>query len=641
MTLARHALITIVLLGLWGTPAAAQQPRAVVVFHPGGKGERPRTVFKRLQARPALSLGLLGATQGPYTVRQTLLDLTQGHRLSRSGYSPRDLPGMRLQGTRIKGWRAAVARARSAPAEIVPGLLASSVPGGAGYVGVGRRGTEVEAILAADRSGEVAEVSLGLATDLTERVTRMLDRRRLVVASLTLGRTADRTLDELIARRRPGDLLLVIRTPPRSRATQLLPTGALGLGETEPGLLRSRTTRRDGLVAGHDVLPTVLEHLRLPVPAGVRGRPMYVTAERGRDVAYLRKLERRLRVVFPRRFPALGTVGAVLLLIGLVGIAAGRRRLALRVIGLALLWLPPVTLLTAALAPPRRAELLLVGLLPPLLALFTDRLVRWPRAPAVPAIGGVLAYCVDLALGSPLIVRSLLGPNPRFGARWYGIGNELEAALPVILLVGVAALAGAAARSYRLAALFGGSMLLLGAIVGAGRLGADVGGVITIGAGGAAAVLLALPGELTRRRIALACAAPVAAVLALAAIDLASGGDSHFTATILGAEDAGALGDVVERRTRLAVNALLRGLMPLATALAIAAVVVGWRRRRTLFAPVADRPAWAAAFAGGAAGGVIGSVANDSGPVLLVIGVVVLLAAMSYLRGSNAGLPAE
>lgn len=635
MTLARHALITIVLLGLLSAPAGAQEPRATIVFHPGGVEGDPVTVLQRLQARERLSLGFLGATQGPYSIRQTLLDISQGHRLSRSGYDPQRIPRMKLAGDRIEGWEAAVARARTAPADIEPGLMAESIPGGAGYVGVGVAGRHVEAIAATDRAGRVAEVSLGLVNDVPRRTRAMLERRRLVVVALARGSTADRALSRLLALRRPGELLLVIRTPPRSRIAQMLPTAAIGLGEgAQPGLLRSRTTRRDGLVAGHDVLPTVLEHLRLPVPRQVRGRPIEVTLDRGRDAAHLRKLERRLRVVAPRRNPTLLAILVTQLVVALAGLGLRRRRVAWRLIGLTLLYVPAVALVVAALRPSSSVEILLTALGPLLLAAITDRLVPWPRAPAVPALGGVAAYVVDLVLGSPLIVQSLLGPNPRFGARWYGIGNELEAALPVMLLVGIAAAAGAAARSYRLAALFGGAMLLLGAVVGAGRLGADVGGVITIGAGGAAAVLLALPGRLTRRRILLACAAPVAAVLALAAIDLITGGDSHFTATVLGAEDSGALADVVDRRMTLAWNALLRGQMPFFTVAAIVLVVLGWRRRATLYAPVAERPAWMAAVVGGAVGGIVGSLANDSGPILLVIGVILLLGATSYVRGA-------
>jgi len=188
--------------------------------------------------------------------------------------------------------------------------------------------------------------------------------------------------------------------------------------------------------------------------------------------------------------------------------------------------------------------------------------------------------------------------------------------------------------------LYGLAGLALLVVVGWGRMGADVGGVITIGAGGAVAVLLLLPGRLTRRRVLLACAAPVLAVLALAVIDVVTGGDSHFTATVLGADDAGALADVLDRRLTLARNALLRALMPLFTVLSLVLVVVAWRWRATLYAPVADRPAWAAAIAGGAVGGIVGSLANDSGPILLVIGVVLLLGATSYARGNPESGPA-
>lgn len=619
---------------LAAAPARAQEPpRVLLVFHPGGLADTSRTVFERLAAREELSLGWLGATQGTYSVRQTLLDFTQGHRISQSGYEPRRLPELELRGRRIARFRRAVRRANTAPAEIVPGRLAAAIPGGAAYAGVGRAGpTHVEAAVAADTRGRIAEVSLGLDTDLVERAQRLAARHRLVVVNLPAGPRADRALDELLAERRERDLLLVIRTPPRSRSPQLLPTATAGLPGGAPGLLRSRTTRRDGLVASHDVLPTVLEHLDLPVPDGVRGHAMFATGER--DVAYLRRLERRLRVVFPRRYPALLAVVVSVLLVGLAG---GRR--GQRIAGLAFLWVPTASLGTAALAPSRTAEIVLMAAVPLVLAALTDRFVRWPRAPAVPAVVGVTAYLADLVAGSPLIIRSLLGPNPRFGARWYGIGNELEAVLPVLLLVGIAAAAGAAARSRRLALAFALPMLVLGLMVGAGRLGADVGGIFTIGAGAAAAVVVALPGGPTRRSVAVAAAVPILGLAVLAAIDLLTGGDSHFVATVLGAGDTGDLIDVVRRRTHLAVSQFLRGLMPVVTPLAVAALVYAYRNRERIYAPVANLPAWPAALVGGAVGGVVGSLTNDSGPILLVIGVAVLAAATAYIRGREDRRP--
>jgi hypothetical protein len=174
-------------------------------------------------------------------------------------------------------------------------------------------------------------------------------------------------------------------------------------------------------------------------------------------------------------------------------------------------------------------------------------------------------------------------------------------------------------------------MLVLGAFVGAGRLGADVGGVITIGAAGAAATVCALPGGPSRRAIAIACAIPIVAVGALAALDALTGGDSHFSSTVLHADSAHALLEVAKRRLTLAAHSAVRGLMPLATVLAIAAIVVAIRRRRAWFGDLP--PAWEPALAGGVAAGVAGTVGNDSGPVLLVLATVVLVAAALYLRG--------
>jgi hypothetical protein len=79
--------------------------------------------------------------------------------------------------------------------------------------------------------------------------------------------------------------------------------------------------------------------------------------------------------------------------------------------------------------------------------------------------------------------------------------------------------------------------------------------------------------------------------------------------------------------------------MPLVTLLAVAAVVLAWRRRASLYAPVADRPAWSVALLAGLAGSTAGALTNDSGPVLLVIGVFVLAWATAYVQG--APHPAE
>jgi hypothetical protein len=638
------AAVAVAVLALGAAaPARAQQPRAVLAFLPSGGHDNPQPIIDRLDARRQLALGLVSATQGRYSPEQAMLDISAGTRTSAAVYDPHDPPPVELvaggDGSGfLLGWSKVVRRAGTALAEIVPGVLADGIPGGAAYAGVAG-GTHVEAVAAADRTGTIAGVSLGRAGDLAARVKRLLRRHRLVVAGLPPAARGDAVLDALLRDRRRGDLLLVMQAPPHATAPQLLPLGAAGLPGGDAALT-SASTHLAGIVAGIDIPVTVLRRLGLAVPTGVKGQP--IRADGVRDAARLKVVEARLRVVSGRRTPTIGALLATWLALTLaLGIASDRRgvRAALRIGALAMLWILPLLLLTGWLAPSRLVEIAIVVGASFGLGALTDRLVRWPRGPLVPAAVTLVAYAVDLALGSPLIIRSLLGVNPRSGSRFYGLGNELEATLPVLLLLGLAALLWGRGRSRATAAVFAVAGLVLGVFTGAAQLGADAGGVITVGAGVAVATLLMLPGRTSRRRIVLAALVPVAAVAALAVLDLATGGNGHFTRTVLHADSAGSLWDVVVRRYRLAFNVLTQGAMPLITVIAALGVAYALRYRDRIYAPLRGSPAWRAALIGGLTASIAGALTNDSGPVLFVFGVFLLGCATAYVRGAPGAAP--
>lgn len=624
--------------------AAAAPTSALVAFLPQKERKptespvREPSILERLDARPRLALGLSGAVQSRYDPVQALLDLTQGTRTSRAAYDPKDPPPLAFYpvGDRalFAGWLDAKDRADSAPADIVPGLLAASVPGGAAYAGVTGR-SQLEAIVAADRRGRVGLVSIGPAADVAARAQELLARKRLVVAGLPTGEPGEAALDALIAHRAPGELLIVMQTPPRGHAPHLLPTGILGLGRA--GQLTSDSTHLRGVIAGIDVPATILHSLGIPVPSVVKGQ--LIRTEGQRDAKELMDLDERLAVVSSRRFPALETVLAgwlgVFLLLAVVADRRGTRA-AMRIGALAMLWILPMLLVTAALHPGKTAELAIVCCGTFVLAILTELLLPWPRGPLVPCAVAVISYVVDLARGSDLIIRSLLGPNPRFGSRYYGIGNELEATLPVLLFIAIGVLLAGRGQSRRGAVAFAAGGLALGAAIGSGRLGADVGGVITIGAGTATAVLFMLPGAITGRRVIAAVATPFAALVGLAGLDLATGGNGHFTRTVLHAHGEGALQDIVVRRYSLAFNVLKRGLMPFATSIALLTIAYGLRYRERIFAPLRGDAAWTATFAGGLGSSIAGALANDSGPMLLIFGTFVLAVAAVYVRGDPA-----
>ena len=655
-----HAVFALLLTfaGLAATvPADALAQRAVLAFLPAGGEGNPDPVLDRLAARPQLAIGLVGATQGRFFPEQAMLDISAGSRTSINVYDPRTPPHMVLvlggdDSGFVFGWSRALRRADTALAQIEPGLLAGRIPGGAGYAGVKGR-THLEAIAAADSEGVIASASLGPVSDLAERVGRLLARHRLVVTGLPSGDRGDAVLDALLRAHQPQDLLIVVQTPPPTKKPQLLPAAIVRSPGADGGL-SSRTTRIPGIVAAIDIPVTILRSLDLAVPSRVKGQAIRV--EGARDADSLRTISARLNVVNGRKIPVILALLVTWAALALVhGTLADRRglRAAMRIGGLAMLWVPAVLLLTAWLAPGRTVEVVTVVAATFALGALTDRYVRWPRGPLVPAVVAVATYAVDLAFGSQLIIRSLLGVNPRNGSRFYGLGNELESTLVVLLLVGLGALlmrrsdfdaenapfGAGPGRSRRAAAIVAITGVVAAVFVGAGQLGADVGGVITVGAGIAVMTLLMTPGTPSRRAILLVALTPVAAVAALALLDVVTGGDGHFTRTILRADSPQALWDVVARRYTLAFNVLTRGAMPFITLLAALSVAYVVRHRERIYAPLRGSPAWRAALTGGLTASIAGALFNDSGPILFVFGVFMLGCVTSYVR--NNPLPGD
>jgi hypothetical protein len=654
----------------------------------------------QLSSIPTLSTGVLSATQGTYKADQLLLDVSQGARVAYSAYSPTNPPSLASlalgppPSARVPLWPAVLRRAQGAPQLLEPGLLAASIPGGAAYAApyelggpnaVGatidlatRAGSPVPVDwpLAADRSGKIAAVSFGSPSTLLARIDKLGTTHSLVVADLPAGAPGYADLRALAAYRPPGELLGVVQSAPEGAGGELLWTAFAGLGGGGRALT-SQTTNQRGLVASIDIAPTILDDLGLPIPADMRGKP--VRLEGSFDATAMRALKQRLEAIGGRRLPAIAwLVAAWALLLAAVHVPIGgaigrrsapytlmmggssrskgrssrsrgalnRRAWALRVGALAIMWTPVAILLPAALEPSRTAEFAMIVASCFALATLTDGLVAWPRAPIVPAVVALLALSADALAGTQLLMRSVLGPDPILGARFYGIGNELKSALAVLVFTAVAAALYPAVRSRRAATAMACAGIVLAIVEGSARIGAGVGGVILVSAGTAAATVMLLPGKLTDRRSAsrrllIVMAAPVLGLIALAAIDLATAhGGGHFTGSVLDARSAGDIRDLIVRRYGAAWDELKNHLMPLASVLAvIASVLAVWRRDRVC-APVGSDPAWQAALAGGLTAGVIGALSEDSGPVLLVVAVLMLGCVLSYLWGRPAHTPA-
>ena len=241
----------------------------------------------------------------------------------------------------------------------------------------------------------------------------------------------------------------------------------------------------------------------------------------------------------------------------------------------------------------------------------------------------MLAYAVDVIAGSPLTSLSLLGPNPGLGVRFYGIGNELEALLGVLVVAGTGAaprrLRARRSRARRCAAAFLAVGLLCAFVFAAGRFGADVGAAIVFPRRRRRRRGRSSPARRRARRSSCSSPLPSPSLALLALLDLVSGANAHLTRSVLDAGGLGALGDVAQRRLQLSVHSFGRPvlLLFLPLVVALAALASG---AATACAPGSRaRGVCGRACSARVAATAVGTLANDSGALLLEIGAAYLL----------------
>jgi hypothetical protein len=659
------ALAAVLLFAVPATASAQGQQRRVVVafytayptdvlaFEGAKKPYEPQDTFLRfLGSKPQLQLGLWSSIQGEYTQPQAALDVTQGTRQSTALYTPRKILNLPFdQATSsFPDWPMIRSRAKKVSVTIKPGLLAGSIPGGGAYAGVKGEST-VPAIAAANEQGRVNGTSFGSVGTLAQRAQQLSRTRRLVVVGVPPTAAGRAQLDQLIAGRPADEMLMVAQLPPSppDRAITRPPPRyfkqpAFAIQDGGTGSPTSGTTRRDGLISAIDFAPTALDWLGIDAPKKMRGE--VIESGSAKSAKDLEKLRRRWTDVRGARqsssFRAVvALAGVIFLIIGAIrGIDAALGP-ALRLAALGLMWWPTMVLAAAALQPQARlVEAAFIASTSILLAAITDRLLRWPRGPIAPVAVALVAYTADLATGGELLTRSALGPSVAFGARFYGISNELEPLLPILLLTGLAAALTGHAVTRRTPVIYAVAGFVLAVIVGWGRLGADVGGVITVGMGVAVATLVMLPGGITKRSLVVAALVPVAAIGFLILIDLGLSGGDHLSRNLLRTENGSELWELVSRRYELAFRVLKSGRTPAYFLAAALGVAFALKNRHWLYANLPHR-AWLAVLVGGLAAGVAGTLTNDSGPVLLVNAVLALAGVTAYILGGTRSKAVE
>ncbi|HWO47049.1 MAG TPA: hypothetical protein VNM41_03230, partial [Solirubrobacterales bacterium] len=103
------------------------------------------------------------------------------------------------------------------------------------------------------------------------------------------------------------------------------------------------------------------------------------------------------------------------------------------------------------------------------------------------------------------------------------------------------------------------------------------------------------------------------------------GANAHLTRSVLDAGGLGDLADVAQRRLQLSAHSFARPVLLAFLPVVVAAAALAYLRRDLLRAWLSPVPAMRAGLLGALAATVVGTLANDSGALVLEIGTAYLL----------------
>lgn len=476
------------------------------------------------------------------------------------------------------------------------------------------------------------------------RVTAVAHRPDVRRAALA---ATDALVGRLLASVDPARDTVLVVSPYHEEASVHLTVAAVRGPGVEPGLLRSGSTRRTGLVTLVDIAPTILDRAGVERPASMEGRRFERVADgpatgAGR-AALLDEVDQaaqyRDRMVAPVAvtfvvLQAVLWVGAALAIRR--GGAGARRLVALA--ALAMLAYLPATYLAGLIdfheAPALAYWGFVIGsaaALSLVASVVGGRQLLDPLLVCLGAVYGLLV--IDMLLGAPLQLNTVFGYSPTVGGRFAGMGNLAygQFAGAAFLLCGLLSrrLAGRTVGIVAAFAVLGVAVTIDGMPI----WGSDVGGVLAFvpAVGVTAAVIL---GHRVRwRSVAVWGSAAVLVVAVFAALDLSRPADrrTHLGRLVEAVADQGfgAFESVVTRKLGANFGVITSSVWTAMVPIALGFIVyLLWRAPGHVRA---IRDNIRESLAGLAVVGFLGFAFNDSGIAVPGVMLGVVNASLVYL----------
>lgn len=366
------------------------------------------------------------------------------------------------------------------------------------------------------------------------------------------------------------DYLMVVTPTPsetsKEQGNTLTPLVLAGPG-IGSDLLTSGTTHRPGIVTNTDIGATILHYLGLNPSEGMVGQKMTVTSKSVNSLHYLSDLQEKLVMNTLRRVPILSTVAFYILGVLALSLVMFILRLfnhdysrilkqALLYNYLAILTLPFGLLVMAGLGAMTIfqsfiALILITATLTTILYLLSKRISIIFSITTICSIFIAILFA-DLFMGANMILNSPLGYDPQYGARFYGIGNELMGAVIGATTVGIAA--------FMDIKRFKGRMLLVAAlmlgvlfIMVYPGLGSKGGASISVTAAFVTLLWLSLGYKTGKKQLFIVAASILLVMIFISIVDSLSGPRTHIGRAVLEIQTGGfaSMFDIIIRKLQM------------------------------------------------------------------------------------------
>ena len=389
-------------------------------------------------------------------------------------------------------------------------------------------------------------------------------------------------------------------------------------GGLTKGILKSESTRREGIISAQDFAPLVLNYFGLN-SGGFQGRPMKKSSITGLN--YLKQLNEKTYNVSISRAPVLKVYAICIMIVLAIYLLRAVKPVVYTFLIKFILVIPLIFLCAGAFNITGISHMIVYIILSCLVvsAIMSSIFKSSLNYIAAVSFFIILLISIDIISGQSLLKFSVFSYDPIIGARFYGIGNEFLGAMGGCSLILCGYIIEKKAEYKKIAVCL---LILISLIVGLPMFGANAGGLISLAAGFMIFISLEYNRDL-KASLKAGSAASVLSLLLLAGVNIVfKGSESHLGRMLYMASYEGVpyIFNIILRKVNMEVRLIRYTIWSIVLiALIIASVINAYRPGNYAKKMFEIYPHYKNVFIAGSISCIAALIFNDSGIVTAAV----------------------